>query len=280
MKIQLIHNDCMDALPNIPSDSIDLICTDLPYGQTAQNEWDIMIPLEDYVVLDKKNYYKKDFFLKMFMDGYEKKEIIKFWNLLRQNGLWTEYERIIKEHGAIVLFGNGMFTARLMLSNIKLWRYNLIWKKTQPTGFLNANRMPLRAHEDICVFYKKLPKYFPQKTDGHIRKVSTAEHKKNSKKTSDYGDYSLSTYDSTERYPTSIWEFSKDTQKSALHPTQKPVLLLEEIIKTYTEEGDFVLDSCMGSNSCGIACKNLNRNYIGIEKNKEIYQLAVDRYNQ
>lgn len=124
-----------------------------------------------------------------------------------------------------------MFTADLMQSNRKLWKYNLIWQKTQPTGFLNAKKMPLRSHEDICVFYKKPPTYNPQMTDGHTRKVSKAEHKINCTQSLDYGVSGLTTYDSTERYPKSVWTFAKDTQKSALHSTQKPVALIEEIIK-------------------------------------------------
>ena len=141
-----------------------------------------------------------------------------------------------------------------MLSNEKLHRYNLIWEKTSPTGHLNAKRMPLRSHEDLLVFYRKLPIYNPQKTTGHERKVSTAKHKRNSKKTTNYGEHKLTTYDSTERYPKSVLTFATDKQKSALHPTQKPVALLEYLIKTYTNEGDLVLDNCAGSGSVGGCC--------------------------
>lgn len=139
---KIYNEDCLDGMQKIDDKSIDLICTDLPYGQTARNKWDSVIPFEP---------------------------------------LWEQYERIIKDNGAIILFGNGMFTADLMQSNRKLWRYNIIWEKTQPSGHLNANKMPLRKHEDICVFYKKLPIYHPQKTSGHPRKVSKTEHKRNSK---------------------------------------------------------------------------------------------------
>lgn len=191
--------------------------------------------------------------------------------------LWGEYERITKDNAAIILFGNGMFTADLMKSNRKLWRYNLIWHKTQPTGFLNAKKMPLRAHEDICVFYKKLPTYNPQMTTGHMRKVSKAEHKVNSKKTTDYGEHGLTTYDSTERYPRSVLTFPKDVQKSALHPTQKPVALIEYLIKTYTNPGDLVLDSCAGSMTLAIAAMNTRRDYICIEKDPEIFEIGKKR---
>lgn len=194
--------------------------------------------------------------------------------------LWGEYERITKDNAAIILFGNGMFTADLMESNRKLWRYNIIWHKTQPTGFLNAKKMSLRAHEDICVFYKKLPTYNPQMTTGHMRKVSKAEHKVNSKKTTDYGEHGLTTYDSTERYPRSVLTFSKDVQKSALHPTQKPVALIEYLIKTYTNPGDLVLDSCAGSMTLAIAAMNTGRDYICIEKDSEIFEIGKNRVDE
>lgn len=242
LEINKIYNeDCLDGMKTIDDKSIDLICTDLPYGQTARNKWDSVIPFEP---------------------------------------LWLQYERIIKDNGAIVLFANGMFTADLMQSNRKLWKYNLIWKKTQPTGFYNAKKMPLRSHEDICVFYKKPPTYNPQKTTGHPRKVSKAEHKVSCKQSLDYGVGGFTTYDSTERYPKSIWTFAKDIQKSALHPTQKPVALIEEIIKTYTNEGDTALDSCAGSMTLAIAAINTGRNYICFEKDREIFNVGSQRVKE
>lgn len=225
-------------MERIDDKSIDMICTDLPYGVTSRNKWDSVIPFDK---------------------------------------LWTQYNRIIKDRGAIILFGSGMFTADLMQSNKKMWRYNLIWEKTQPTGFLNAKKMPLRSHEDICVFYKKPPTYNPQKTTGHKRKVSKAEHKISCKETTDYGKHGLSSYDSTERYPKSIWTFAKDSQKSALHPTQKSVALIEELIKTYSNEGDLILDSCAGSGTLGVAAINTGRNFICIEKDFDIYCVARER---
>lgn len=222
----------------LPAHSVDMILCDLPYGCTARNPWDCVIPFDD---------------------------------------LWKCYNRVIKDDGAIVLFGQGMFTANLMRSNPSMWRYNLIWKKTQPTGFLNAKRMPLRSHEDICIFYRKLPTYNPQKTQGHTRKVSSAQHKRNCKQTSDYGEHKLTSYDSTERYPTSVITFAKDSQKEALHPTQKPVALLEWLIKTYSNKGDVVLDNCMGSGSTGVACIKSNRDFIGIELDEHYFEIARQR---
>lgn len=235
---KLYQGDCLEVMKQIQAKSINMILCDLPYGITARNKWDVVIPFDK---------------------------------------LWEQYNRIIKDNGAIVLFGSGMFTSSLMQSNQKMWRYNLIWHKTTPTGFLNANRMPLRAHEDIVVFYKSLPVYNPQKTTGHKRKVSKAEHKINSKKTEDYGEHGLTTYDSTERYPTSVLTFSTDKQKVALHPTQKPVALLEWLIKTYTNEGEIVLDNCMGSGPTGVACLNTNRNFIGIELDEGYFEIAQNR---
>lgn len=177
---KLYNDDCLHKMQFIDDKSTDAIITDLPYGQTARNKWDSVIPFDD---------------------------------------LWDHYERIIKDNGAIILFANGMFTADLMESNKKLWKYNLIWEKTQPTGFLNAKKMPLRSHEDICIFYKKLPTYNPQMTDGHKRKVSKASHHVTAKDTTNYGESGWIDYDSTKRYPKSIWTYAKDTQKSAYHPT-------------------------------------------------------------
>ena len=156
LEINMIyHEDCIECMKRIDDKSIDLICTDLPYQQT-HNYWDTTIPLKDYVTLNNKIYYETDIF--ELSDILQQSiQYTKKWFQENKNiGLWTQYERIIKDNGAIVLFANGMFTADLMKSNPKLWRYNLIWEKTQPTGFLNAKRMPLRSHEDICVFYKNL----------------------------------------------------------------------------------------------------------------------------
>lgn len=277
--IKLLHGDCLELIKDIPEKSIDMILCDLPYGQTARNKWDVVIPMEDYIIKmgETKTYNLSDWLLRAYYEGVDYQEAIEFFDRYKNNGLWTEYNRVIKDNGAIVLFANGMFTADLIHSNRKMWRYNLVWQKTTPTGFLNANRMPLRCHEDICVFYKKPPQYNPQKTFGHKRKVSTAEHKRNSAVTTDYGKHNLKTYDSTERYPTSVLTFPTDKQKCALHPTQKPVALCECIIKTYTNEGDTVLDNTMGSGTSGVACINTNRNFIGIENDDKIFEISKQR---
>lgn len=236
--------------------------------------------MNDYVKLGNKIIYEKDVWQVCIEQNQPIEEGLNWFHRNKKNGLWKQYERIIKDNGAIVLFANGMFTSDLMQSNRKLWRYNLIWQKTQPTGFYNAKKMPLRSHEDICVFYKKLPTYNPQKTTGHVRKVSKAEHKVSCKQSLNYGVGGWTTYDSTERYPKSIWTFAKDIQKSALHPTQKPVALVEEIIKTYSNVGDTVLDSCGGSMSTAIAAINTKRNYICFEKDREIFNVGNQRVKE
>ena len=234
---KIYFEDCLEGMKKIDDKSIDMILCDLPY-EVTKNKWDVIIPFIS---------------------------------------LWKQYERIIKDRGAIILFGQNKFSAKLMLSNEKLHRYNLIWEKTSPTGFLNANRMPLRTHEDILIFYKKLSTYNPQKTFDNKRKVSTANHKRNSKVTTDYGKHQLHSYDSTERFPTSILKFKTDKQIISLHPTQKPVSLFEYLIKTYTNENDLVLDNCMGSGTTAIACINTHRNFIGFENNEKYFEIANKR---
>ncbi len=238
--------DCLEVMKDIDDKSIDMILCDLPYG-----------------VLNKKN------------KGASWDNIIPFISL------WKQYERIIKDNGAIVLAANGMFTADLMRSNVKLWRYNLIWDKVLPTGFLNANKMPLRSHEDICVFYKKLPVYNPQMEKvgwhkkNHSRKITGQDFNNNC-----YGNFKmLPVVMSDEKYPKSIITISKEhCNGNFLHPTQKPVALFEYLIKTYTNENDLVLDNCSGSGTTAIACYNTKRKFICIEKEEKYYNLSMERY--
>lgn len=218
-----------------------MILCDLPYGKTARNKWDKIIDLDS---------------------------------------LWEEYKRIIKINGVIIFTADQPFSSVLVMSNPKWFRYSLVWHKTSPTGFLNAHKMPLRSHEDILIFYRKLPTYNPQKTDGHTRKISTAQHKRNSVRTSDYGEHGLTTYNSTERFPISVLTFKTDKQISSLHPTQKPVALFEYLIRTYTNENDLVLDPVIGSGTTAVACIKAKRRFIGIEKEEQYYKLATQRINE
>lgn len=189
--------------------------------------------------------------------------------------MWEQINRVIKPNGAIVLFGQNTFTFKIGLSNEKMFRYTLTWEKTKAGGFLNAKRMPLQAHEDILVFYKKLPTYNPQFDEGkpYTKKAVTNGDGRN------YGNFDrvgqVSVNDG-KRYPRSVVKFSNDNHGS-LHPTQKPVALLEYLIKTYTNENEVVLDFTAGSFSTGVACVNTNRNFIGIEMDEWYFNIGVNR---
>lgn len=182
------------------------------------------------------------------------------------------YNRIIKDNGAIVLFCDGMFTSKLLLSNPKMWRYNLVWDKQRGSDFLNANFKPLKCHEDIAVFYKNKPTYNKQ-----FWYSKPYKRQKNGSLSDNYGDRKVAYSESIDgrRNLLTILSFSRDG--SRLHPTQKPVPLLEYLIKTYTNEGETVLDNCMGSGSTGIACINANRKFIGIELDEKYFKIAKDR---
>ena len=185
--------------------------------------------------------------------------------------LWTEYKRIIKDNGCIALFAQTPFDKVLGSSNLQMLRYEWIWEKHQGTGFLNAKKMPLKIHENILIFYKRPPLYNPQMRTGF--KPYVCKSGKNSSNYNKYADWlSIS---NGERYPIDVIRFQHD--KNKLHSTQKPVALLEYLIKTYTNEGETVLDNCMGSGSTGIACWNTNRNFIGIELDEKYFKIASDR---
>ena len=243
IELNKIYNaDCLEAMKDIPDGSVDAIITDLPYSVLNKSnpnaQWDNIIPFEP---------------------------------------LWEQYERVIKDNGAIVLFAQGMFTAKLMMSNEKLWRYNLIWKKgDRISGFLNAKRMPMRNHEDICVFYKSLPTYNPQMEWGeksHPR--GDGNHKHTQRCYGEFKDLPL-TEPTNWKFPKSIINIDRDYDK-ILHPTQKPVELIRYLIRTYTNDGDTVLDSCCGSGTTAIAAIREKRNWICIEKSEEYFNIAKKR---
>lgn len=189
--------------------------------------------------------------------------------------MWEAIYMVTEDDTPIIIFGAEPFSSMVRVSNIANYKYDWIWDKIKGTGFLNAKKQPMRNHENIMVFYKKQCIYNPQKTKGHNRKSA---FKRNINDTAVYGKMNKNTYyDSTERYPRSIQEFSSDTQKSSLHPTQKPVSLLEYLALTYTNEGDVILDFCMGSGSMGVASFNTNRAFIGIEKDADLFKIAADR---
>lgn len=192
--------------------------------------------------------------------------------------LWREYHRVAKINAPIVLFAAEPFASALRMSNIAYYKYDWVWDKVKGTGFLNAKKQPMRNHEMICVFYRKQCVYNPQKTEGHQRKTS---HRAAHLQTDVYGHMTNdNTYSSTERYPRSIQVFSTDTQRCALHPTQKPVTLCEYLIKTYTNPGDVVLDNCMGSGTTPVACINTGRHYIGFELDEKYFNIAKQRISE
>lgn len=248
MDINLIHGDCLAEMRRLPDKSVDMVLCDLPYevlNKSNKNaQWDRLLPFDK---------------------------------------LWEQYERVIKDDGAIVLFAQGMFTAQLMMSNPKLWRYNLVWDKVLTSGFLNAKRMPLRSHEDICVFYKELPTYNPQMQEGKPLHSKGSSYKEKELTNNCYGSLGVTDDErkgSTDKYPTSIVRFQKPHPSIAVHPTQKPVALLEYLIKTYSNEGDTILDNTMGSGSTMVACVNTKRNGIGIELDDNYFKIAQERVKE
>ena len=278
--IKLYNGDCLEIMKEIPSKSIDMILCDLPY-QVTKNKWDIIIPMNDYVIIDDEVLEKDKFYLQQFMKGLSKKEIDKTWKENKQEGLWSHYNRIIKDNGAILLFGQDIFSAQLINSNLKMYKYKWFWKKDRPSGFLNAKKMPLKDVEEILVFYKKCPVYNPQFWEGIPLHGMGTKYKEGNLGNNNYGKFASHTNPSanregdTKKYPRQVLEFKRP--HPPIFPTQKPVDLCEYLIKTYTNEGDLVLDNCMGSGSTGVACKKLNRKFIGIELNSETFNLAKDR---
>jgi len=232
---QVIEGDCLEVMKDIPSKSVDMILCDLPYG-TTQNHWDSVIPLDQ---------------------------------------LWAHYERIIKDNGVVALTGQGLFTANLMLSNPKLFKYKITWVKSKPTNFLNAKKQPLRKHEDICIFYKKQPDYNPQMSNGEPYNKGFRKDQL----TGSYGDFkTVEVKSNGERYPTDVVYFkTAESEGEVYHPTQKPVELGRYLIRTFTKEGDIVLDNTCGSGSFLVSAVLEGRKFIGIEKNQEVYLFKKHR---
>lgn len=235
--ITLIHGDCLEEMKKIPDGSVDLVLTDPPYGTTAC-KWDTVIPFEP---------------------------------------MWEQLRRVAKKNGAIVLFGSQPFTSALVMSNPKMFKYEWVWEKSHPTGFGSVKYNPLKYHENILVFSNGTTTYTPQMTKG------TPNHSMG--KIVNGGKIESESYikikavqsqQSENKYPKSVQKVSNPRTKG-MHPTQKPVALMEYLIKTYTNEGETVLDFTMGSGTTGVACKNLNRNFIGIELDKNYFEIAKTR---
>jgi len=234
----IIQGGCLEIMPSIADKSIDMILCDLPYGTTAC-KWDTIIPFVP---------------------------------------LWEQYKRIIKDNGAIVLTASQPFTSALVMSNVKMFKYEWVYKKTKATGFFDAKKRPLNDYEDVCVFYSKQPTYIPQMTVAEkIYKRGFVKRKKSDC----YGEEKdFEQKETGLRYPKRIIEIQNADTKDIVHPTQKPVALFEYLIKTYTNEGDLVLDNCIGSGTTAIACINLKRNWIGIELDKNYCEIANKRIKE
>ena len=236
---QVVQGDCLEVMKNFPDESVDMILCDLPYG-TTQNKWDSVIDLQK---------------------------------------LWTEYERVIKYNGCIALTAQGLFTAKLILSNEKLFKYKIIWIKSKPTNFLNAKIQQLRKHEDICIFYKKQPTYNPQMTEGEPYDKGVRKDQY----TGSYGDFKPRRVKSDgQRYPNDVVFYEEqsiddivyiktaESEGTVFHPTQKPIELGRYLIRTYTKPGDIVLDNACGSGSFLLSAILEERQFIGIEKNEDV----------
>lgn len=239
----IYNEDCLVGMQDIPDGAVDMICTDLPYDVLSDSnpnaQWDNIIPFEP---------------------------------------LWEQYKRVIKPDGAIVLFGQGLFSARLIMSNPSMYRYSLVWDKERVTGFLNAKKQPLRTHEDIMVFYGKQPTYNPQMTKclPHQRNHSRGRQE-NMATNRCYGAFGKAEDRiADDKYPRSIISFQNVVQDHD-HPTQKPVDLIRWLVRTFTDEGQLVLDSCMGSGTTAVACVKEKRRFIGYETNEEYYKIALKR---
>ena len=242
---KVIQGDCLDVMKDIPDNSVDMVLCDLPYG-TTQNKWDSIIPLEE---------------------------------------LWNHYNRIVKPNGAIVLTSQGVFTAKLILSNEKYFKYKIVWVKSKATNFLNAKKQPLRKHEDICVFYKKQPNYNPQMSKGEAYDKGFRKDQL----TGSYGNFKSNHVKSNgKRYPTDVIAYEEqsiddyvyiktaESEGKVYHPTQKPIELGRYLIKTFTKPGGVILDNACGSGSFLISALLENRNFIGIEKNEDVMLHKVD----
>lgn len=225
----IFEGDCIEIMKQFPDNCIDMILCDLPYG-TTQNKWDSIIPLDE---------------------------------------LWHEYKRIIKENGAIVLTSQGLFTAQLMLSNPKQFKYKWVWEKSKPTNFLNAKKQPLRKYEDVCVFYKKQPVYNPQMVQGEPYDKGFRKNQLSGS----YGDFQpVHVHSDGKRYPTDVIYFkTAESEGEVIHPTQKPVELGRYFVRTYTNPGALVLDNTFGSGSFLLSALLEGRNFVGIEKNKNVH---------
>lgn len=236
--IKLYNGDCLEIMRTLEDKSIDAIITDLPYG-TTKCAWDVIIPFDK---------------------------------------MWEQYLRVVKDNAPIILFGQEPFSSLLRLSQLKLFKYDIYWEKERLTNITQVKNRPGKTVEVISVFYRSQPTYNPQMVEYSGKPVINSVKYGVLGKLSDTSEHKVKEYNDTgERYPTQVWRYKRDIQRSNLHETQKPVELMEALVRTYTNEGDTVLDSCMGSGTTGVACKKNNRDFVGIELNKDYFDIAEKR---
>ena len=261
----VVQGDCLEVMKKIEDKSIDMVLCDLPYG-TTQNQWDEVISFGDFVSIDGKRYDQGEYMLYAFKSGVPYCEAVSFFKNNKQEGLWSLYNRIIKDNGVIILTASGIFTQKMIMSNPKMFKYRLVWEKSKATNFLNAKKQPLRKYEDVCVFYKKQPTYNPQMREGESYNKGTRK----SQLTGSYGDFApVEVKSDGQRYPTDIIYFkTAESEGEVYHPTQKPIELGRYLVKTYTNPGETILDNTSGSGSFLIAAMLEGRNFIGIELNE------------
>ncbi len=238
--ITLWQGDCLKLMKDIPDHSIDCIICDLPYGtlKSKKIDWDNIISFDE---------------------------------------LWEHYNRILKDNGCVLLFGIEPFSSYARLSNLKMYRYDLYWHKTLSSNFVMAKKQPFFKIETISVFYNKAPIYNPQLVEGKPYTVKEAHIEQKGLQQKYCFSYKMDMINDGVRYPDNLLNFNSLGGKTKLHPTQKPLDLIEWLVKTYTNENDFVLDNCMGSGTTGVACRNLHRNFIGIELDKDYFEIAKNR---
>jgi site-specific DNA-methyltransferase (adenine-specific) len=278
--------DCLDILPSIPEGSIDAILTDLPF-QITRSEWDLIIPFNKYIILDNEACYYQEALQQLLERGCTYQEFKLIWESEKKEGMWQQVKRVLKPSGVFVTSASQPFTSKLVLSNLEMFKYCWVWEKSHATGFLDCKKKPMKQHEDIVVFYDKQCTYNPQMYKKDPAKIRNGKKNPEVVRTTDsynsFKDFVDRSVPEDVGYPLSIQYFATpykgqgNKAVGGLHPTQKPVELYEYLIRTYTNPGDTVLDFCMGSGTTGEACKNLNRRFIGIEKEQKYYDIAKER---
>ena len=279
----IIHGDCLEEMDRLIEQGVvvDAIITDPPYGTTAC-DWDSLIPFNNHMMLPVskrskklKPIYKDEYILQELKAGREYKEICEYFDTNSKEGMWQKLNKLIKPNGAVVLFGSEPFSSALRMSNIKNYKYDWVWNKRKPGNIFLAKQQPMKTHENILIFNGTKETYNPQM----VKRDKVKKSKNYGTGEAMGGDKTKENkiYTYTHKNPISILDVSNASQKGKVHPTQKPVALMEYLIKTYTNENETVLDFTMGSGTTGVATKNLNRKFIGIEMDDKYFEIAKER---